>query len=1140
MRLEFSWLLVFLVLFSSMTAAAEGPGLSTRITEITHEPDRVGPGNYLNVTAEIRSKKPIERVDLMLSNTTIRMEKIQDIGNRTVWKASWKVTGTESREYTSFVRVRTPSGGVMKSFRWMDPSQTRTACYDYCDQCSTSVTFSNFITNGCSLSSATAYVSMDGDLGGYEGRSNIYADGNYKDDCGQNIYGDTYSCPVYGWESCPSSPYDVTSEASDDYLTVKASHYSGGEADVLGLRTTLSWSEQCNSPPSVSNPRPAQATSTSPVNSQNPQLKVDVSDSNGDSVDVKFYNAGGSTGYVQGMKVMQWDHSRSDGANSMSELSARMDDGSQVTGKFGEKTVQDRIDCGDGEECNLFASSDTYSTCITGYIYAPESGTYSFATDSDDASDFFIDVPSTAMNHCDSVSSGNRVASWYGSHGDCGSCKSYNGQVSLSKGYHSFMYRMSDRGGGDDYKLFWMKPSDSSYSYVPASRFYRKSILRWDRESRGDTLTDLRDRMNQDYDWGLMYDHQSNYLRWAESDSDGRMKYSKNLPPNNGNLVLDLHFRGESYEASGVYFWAEDSSGNQYVFRCDNDGAYDSFSCGQDSSNFEWNGQFSVNAPNELTRFYMASDMENSLNEWWDRSQLYRMNLRKSTSLIGTDTVSGSGTASVEWSNLQCGKTYNWYVEADDGSTTVTSSTWTFTLTCNKPPKILSLVFTNSTTEHSYSVAANVYDPDGEGDIQSCGMDATSGGNTVSYSMNIDTAYGNSSEAQCIYDGVNYRDGPWAHLATTDVTVTATDSEGNTATETGKNTFPNHAPSVSSFFYSNYSTRHAFNVSAVVYDSDANRFELDRCEYTFTDTDGNSYSRTVSVNVNYGETDQGRCSYSEINTSSSVYPGFEVMEPITVDLTVYDDHGATGSASSIHRIPNQRPIINLVSPADDSSVSGDVIDLQVDVSDMEDAPLKVWFFNQDTGDLLGYEELNSGIADASWGSVEVGQTYEWFVKVSDSYENATSATWKFVKVTSQSYRTRTDLRYRYSTIITSTGRTAYITLEVENLVSESKQLQTSLAGVNAKFLKNDQDSISYTLSGGEEKSFQIGVSPTSNGEKTLRVITRNTMLGTKNVDRFPVYVTDFRSLERSVPGMGYLQLVTVVLVAATVYFYSLP
>ncbi|MFB6147301.1 MAG: DUF2341 domain-containing protein, partial [Candidatus Nanohaloarchaea archaeon] len=29
------------------------------------------------------------------------------------------------------------------------------------------------------------------------------------------------------------------------------------------------------------------------------------------------------------------------------------------------------------------------------------------------------------------------------------------------------------------------------------------------------------------------------------------------------------------------------------------------------------------------------------------------------SSLIGTDTVSGSGTASVEWSNLQCGKTYN-------------------------------------------------------------------------------------------------------------------------------------------------------------------------------------------------------------------------------------------------------------------------------------------------------------------------------------------------------------------------------------------------------------------------------------------------------------------------------------------------
>ncbi|MFB6208304.1 MAG: hypothetical protein ABEJ69_03065, partial [Candidatus Nanohaloarchaea archaeon] len=450
--------------------------------------------------------------------------------------------------------------------------------------------------------------------------------------------------------------------------------------------------------------------------------------------------------------------------------------------------------------------------------------------------------------------------------------------------------------------------------------------------------------------------------------------------------------------------------------------------------------------------------------------------------------------------------------------------------------QVQDLVFKNSTTDHEYSVTANIYDPDGSGDIQSCDLEATSGGNTVSYPMSIDTAYGNSSEAQCNYQWVNYQDGPWTHLATTDVTVTATDSDGNTQTVSGKNTFPNHDPTVSSFSYENYSTRHAFNVSTVVFDSDSNKHELDRCEYTFTDTDGNSYSRTVPVNVDYGAEDQGLCHYSEINDTQSVYSGFEVTEPIDVGLTVYDDHSGTGSGSSTHNIPNQLPDINLVSPQDDSSVSGDVIDLQVDVSDMEDSPLKVWFFNQDTGEVLGYESLSSGIADTSWDDVVSGQTYEWFVNVSDSYQNSTSATWSFLKVTSKSFRTRTELEYEYSTVITATGSRAYIDMTVTNLVSETKDMYTSLSGVDARFLENNQDSISYTLEGGEKKTFQIEITPSTVGDQTLQVITENTELGTRNVDTFPVYVTETDPGEREVPGPGYIQLVLLALLAGAVYF----
>ncbi len=47
--------------------------------------------------------------------------------------------------------------------------------------------------------------------------------------------------------------------------------------------------------------------------------------------------------------------------------------------------------------------------------------------------------------------------------------------------------------------------------------------------------------------------------------------------------------------------------------------------------------------------------------------------------LIGTDQVNGQGEAEVRWSDLEYETTYKWYVEASDGTTTVTSKVWNFT-----------------------------------------------------------------------------------------------------------------------------------------------------------------------------------------------------------------------------------------------------------------------------------------------------------------------------------------------------------------------------------------------------------------------------------------------------------------------------
>lgn len=112
-----------------------------------------------------------------------------------------------------------------------------------------------------------------------------------------------------------------------------------------------------------------------------------------------------------------------------------------------------------------YLPADGFSWMVEGYIYAPETGTYFFGCDGDDAMDVY-------MNN-------NRVAYWYGGHGFSGSWTSGSGQVSssinLTEGvYYPFRARVEEGGGGDGMKVGWRKPSDASISLVPASSFFVK------------------------------------------------------------------------------------------------------------------------------------------------------------------------------------------------------------------------------------------------------------------------------------------------------------------------------------------------------------------------------------------------------------------------------------------------------------------------------------------------------------------------------------------------------------------------------------------------------------------------------------------------------------------------------------------
>lgn len=74
-------------------------------------------------------------------------------------------------------------------------------------------------------------------------------------------------------------------------------------------------------------------------------------------------------------------------------------------------------------------------------------------------------------------------------------------------------------------------------------------------------------------------------------------------------------------------------------------------------------------------------------------------------STIATDSgVADGGTASVTWSGLTAGNTYNWYAVADDGSATTQSSTWSFYIGQDYS-EVHSATF-NTTTQNTRDVAA--------------------------------------------------------------------------------------------------------------------------------------------------------------------------------------------------------------------------------------------------------------------------------------------------------------------------------------------------------------------------------------------------------------------------------------------------
>lgn len=238
---------------------------------------------------------------------------------------------------------------------------------------------------------------------------------------------------------------------------------------------------------------------------------------------------------------------------------------------------------------------------------------------------------------------------------------------------------------------------------------------------------------------------------------------------------------------------------------------------------------------------------------------------------------------------------------------------------------------------------------------------------------------------------------------------------------------------------------------------------------------------------------------------------------------------------------NDLPNVFGPEPEDDGVATEDDVEISIGAKDQETEELDTFYFKGNDV-FIGKRTADSGEKTSIvYPDTEVGNTYEWYVNVSDGDENYTSSIKTFEKTTSESYRVQPRIDYRYSGVVLSQTNSRDVFFTLENEVSEDKQLKSYLSGVNATFAENNKDQISYTLSGDSEKKFTVNINPNSTGDKVLKMITENTELGVNTSTEIPVTVREYPAASNTAeaPGIGTVQLFMLVLVSAGLYFARL-
>ena len=192
-----------------------------------------------------------------------------------------------------------------------------------------------------------------------------------------------------------------------------------------------------------------------------------------------YYDNTTSTQYLSGLDY-QWNYTTGSPqyASNSTEFNQFFNSGSSVSSFGGSGVHTTSINWANGGQYGgvglttnrmNYLPDDNYSWQVEGMILAPETGTYHFGVDGDDAVDVFVN--------------GQNVAYWYGGHGFSGDSNfsqgnQVSGTITLQAGqYYTFRARMQENTGGDGIQVAWIRPSSGSWELVPGSVFYRSTTI---------------------------------------------------------------------------------------------------------------------------------------------------------------------------------------------------------------------------------------------------------------------------------------------------------------------------------------------------------------------------------------------------------------------------------------------------------------------------------------------------------------------------------------------------------------------------------------------------------------------------------------------------------------------------------------